>query len=505
MSEEDEKLARRRIWQTRRRKVAIGLNTGTAIILTVILWGMINYLSARHYKRVDVSKSDYYKLSEKSLVVLASLTNEVNVTVLFQVNHDLYNDVENLLEEYTTRSKKLTVEKIDPNRDQGRAKQLRDEYELSEANVVVVRSGDRRVYLTEKDLGEYRKADSRMIGVKSERIGFNGEGVFTAALMEVTNPDKPVVYFLVGHGERDIEVYEESSQGYSYVAKVLQRDNIDVRKLELGDEGVPVDCAALVVAGPQVELSTTEIEAMREYLANGGSVLVALDLLRKTGLEPLLSEWGVIVARDFVVDPKKTRFEGEVYVTQYAEHPITQKMDGTASVFIRPRALVPVKFPEAANGKPEDQPRFTHLASCSPEGWAESDMETSPPVFDSETDIKGAICIAAAVEKGGLAVRTDDEKEEVAVSLDSTRLVVVGDSQFASNGVRSGGSLVFFLNAINWLIERDELIAIPPKPMEKMKIVMETRDLNKLVLAATMGLPGMVAILGAMVWSRRRH
>jgi ABC-type uncharacterized transport system involved in gliding motility auxiliary subunit len=417
----------------------------------------------------------------------------------------LYADIENLLKEYTTRSKNVQVEMVDPNRDQGRAKQLRDQYELSEANVVVFSYGDRRVYLTEKDIGEYSKAQKSILGSKpAKRIGFNGEGVFTSAIMEVINPEKPVVYFLAGHGERDIEVFDESSMGYSYVAKVLLRDHLDVRKLQLSAEGVPADCAALIVAGPQVELSSVEVEALRQYLANGGAMLVALDLLRKTGLEPLLAEWGVIVAKDFVVDPKKTRFEGEVYVTQYAEHPITRKLDGTASVFIRPRAIVPLKVPAKDGENPEDKPRFTHLASCSPEGWAESDMQQSPPVYDPESDTKGAICIAAAVEKGGLAVKSPDTGE-VDLALDSTRLVVLGDSQFASNKVRAGGSLVFFLNAVNWLIERDELIAIPPKPIEEMKIVMETWDLNKLILAATVGLPGMVAILGAMVWSRRRR
>ena len=89
MSEPNEKMARRRIWQTRRRKVAIGVNTGTAVLLVAVLWGMVNYLSSRHYERMDISQSDYYKLSEKSELVLDGLTNQVDVTVLFQVNHDL--------------------------------------------------------------------------------------------------------------------------------------------------------------------------------------------------------------------------------------------------------------------------------------------------------------------------------------------------------------------------------------------------------------------------------
>ena len=161
MSEDQDKLARRRIWQSRRRKFAIGVNTTTALLLAVVLWGMVNYLASRHYTRIDVSQSEYYKLSEKSQVVLDSLTNQVDVAVLFSEDHELFRDISNLLKEYETRSKLVNIEYVDPHRKQGRTKQLRDQYDLSETDVVVFASGDRKVVLTKKDIGEHQASENR--------------------------------------------------------------------------------------------------------------------------------------------------------------------------------------------------------------------------------------------------------------------------------------------------------------------------------------------------------
>jgi sterol desaturase/sphingolipid hydroxylase (fatty acid hydroxylase superfamily) len=80
----------------------------------------------------------------------------------------------------------------------------------------------------------------------------------------------------------------------------------------------------------------------------------------------------------------------------------------------------------------------------------------------------------------------------------------VGDSAFGSNLHRSGGSIAFFLNSINWLIDRQQLISIPPKEVRKFKLVIQKPDLDRLFFTVVGGLPGMVALLGILVWWRRR-
>jgi len=61
-------------------------------------------------------------------------------------------------------------------------------------------------------------------------------------------------------------------------------------------------CAVLVVAGPKIALLPTEIKAVRAYLATGGHALFMLDPFVRTGLEPVLREYGIVVDDDIVID-----------------------------------------------------------------------------------------------------------------------------------------------------------------------------------------------------------
>ena len=67
-----------------KRKLAISVNTLVALGLATLLVFMINYLSYRHHFRMDWSRSRFYSLSDKTLSLLAGLTNRMDVVVFFQ-------------------------------------------------------------------------------------------------------------------------------------------------------------------------------------------------------------------------------------------------------------------------------------------------------------------------------------------------------------------------------------------------------------------------------------
>lgn len=53
-----------------RHRFWIALNTGTALVLAAAITGMANYLSYRHYARTDVSQTQRYSLSPKTMSLL---------------------------------------------------------------------------------------------------------------------------------------------------------------------------------------------------------------------------------------------------------------------------------------------------------------------------------------------------------------------------------------------------------------------------------------------------
>ena len=477
-----------------RRKFAISVNTLVSLGLAALLVLMINYLSYRHHIRLDWSRSRYYSLSDKTLGLLSGLTNRIDAIVFFQPGHEVYEDIRNLLQEYEYAAPMLRVEWVDPDRDLARTEELMRKYQVDQANVVVFDAAGRNKYVTARDLAEYDYTPVQF-GQPPERILFKGEQAFSSAIQSITEARRPAVYFLQGHGERDVDSFNRAA-GYSSLSQEIKRDNVEVRKLTLGEaQAIPADCDALVIAGPEKRISEQELNLIRDYLRQKGRLLVMLDAMTQTGLEPLMEEWGVRLADDVVVDATRTLSGRELFITRYEPHPITGKLKNETSILYLPRSVEPVLSAEEAGGAP-DKSRVMPLAASSEAGWAESDLTQNPMKFDAGADRPGPVTVAVAAERGPVP--------GIDVQIRPTRVVVFGDSDFASNAALTGGNTDFFLSVLNWLLERSDLMAIAPKPVEQNRLTLTEVQLRMLHWLAVVVLPLLVAMVGVGVWLRRR-
>lgn len=104
-----------------------------------------------------------------------------------------------------------------------------------------------------------------------------------------------------------------------------------------------------------------------------------------------------------------------------------------------------------------------------------------------------------------LAVAVESANPGGGVSIGSTRLVVVGNSRCVADGERWDTNATFFLNSVNWLLERKDLIGIPPKPSRSYKLELTPRQFLIVAWGSVVGLPLFVAFVGVVVWWRRRR
>ncbi|MCX7008601.1 MAG: GldG family protein, partial [Kiritimatiellaeota bacterium] len=437
---------------------------------------------------------------DKTQGLLKSLTNALDITVFLEPNRDpasaeVFEDVENLVKEYQDASRFIRVQKIDPNRDLARADLFAKKYQPNHYGVMFDNNG-RTKLVSSDEIVEMDYSGAQM-GAPPRKTGFKGEQVFSAAILNVTQTKTPTVYFLQGHGEHDPDSYDQT-KGFSGIAREIKRDNVTVKKLTLGEQKViPADCDALIVAGPQKKFAPAEVEQVRQFLSKNGRAMFLLDSLTDPGLTPLLKEWGVQVGDDVVVDPSRTMSGNELFVTQYERHPITEKLEGVSSVLYLPRSVSAVE--EAASGPDAapDKPRATTLVKCTAAGWGETTPDQNPVRFDAGVDHKGPLGVAVAVEKGSAPGALDTQIKPV-------RLVVFGDSGFLANSALIGGNADLFQSALNWLLDRKELMAIAPKTVAEYRLVLEASHLRLLGWLVIGGLPALVAILGMAVWLRRR-
>jgi len=481
------------------RSTRIGTSAVGVLLAAAVLVG-VNYLSARHWKRADWTKTRLYSLSETTKKIVAGVKKPVRVTVFMGGESRLYQPVRELLSRYQALSPRIEVEYLDPRRNPARAEALVKEFGIRQ-NTVVFRSGDRKKYVEEDKLADLDFAGAGMGGTPSIKA-FKGEEAFTSAILAVTEERQPKVYFSKGHGEASLESAERG-RGYSDAKQLLERDNMIVSSWDaLGKDALPQDADVLVVGGPRTVFLEPEAGALEKRLAAGGHVLLLLDPVLPgpgapapdLGFGALLAKYGIKLGNDLVVDPANALpmvGAETVLANRYGSHPIVASLSAEG---------LPVIFPIARSVTKADKPpegiAETMLVETSPDGWGETNLKNLDAGIKKEpSDTQGPVSLAVAVGPA-------DEKK---ADPKTPRLVVVGNSRFATNGtIGSGANGVLFASAIHWLAGSEKQVGIPPKTPEQASLSLTDSQVRRIGFVSVIGLPGAAILVGLWVWYKRR-
>jgi ABC-type uncharacterized transport system involved in gliding motility auxiliary subunit len=490
------------LWKQRSARAGT-LSSASVLLLLAILVG-INYIATRQHKRWDLTAGGQFTLSDQTRKVLDSL--EAPVTVKVFARDTEFQRFRDRFDGYTYVSDKLQVEYIDPDKQPALARQ----WEIQQYGTIAI------------------EHDGRI-----ERITTDTEQDITNAIVRAVEGGEKKIYFVQGHGERDTTSADERT-GYNAIASALQRDNFAVAPLVLAQQQrVPEDASVLVIAGPTTDYLEPELAMLRTYLEQGGKLVMLLDPPTRadapplTGLIALAREWGIEVGTNVVVDVSGV---GQLLgagpsvpvVATYPEHPITTNF-GLLTAFPLARSVAPV------GGDAGGRTART-FAETSAASWAETDLGAvfeGRPVARDETagDTGGPISLAAAVSadapaapsasapatttSGESAKESGDAEPGTDTSAETprpqTRVVVIGDSDFASNSMLgTQGNQDLFLNAANWAAQQENLIAIRPRDPEDRRVTMTVDQQARVGYVSALILPVAILALGVFTWYRRR-
>ena len=469
-----------------------GVFVGVAAFLAIIV--MVNFLAARHYRRIPLSEDRVPPLAPVSLQVLGALTNNLNVTVFFDPEETLYSLILQLLRQYEHASPRVKITVVNYLTEPAKAEQVKAAAKLGPnvKDVIIFELNGRYRVVRQGELSEYDTRDLLAGKSKSvKRKSFTGESFFTSAILTLIESKRLNAYYLVGHNEHDPQT-ASTPAGYGKLVLLLRGNNFDTSTLPLtGTNEVPADCSLLIIAGPLTPVHANEIEKLNRYLNRGGRALVLLPLASDHGLGELLAQWGAEVRDDVVRDAAGDRSESHLTLKNFGEHDIVRPFGVTQNGLILPRARSVVPRP---GGQGSDAPQVRVLVSTSEAGEAILDTRDGAR-FDPRRDRRGAISVAVAVERGGLK----------SVEGGSTRMVVVGDSYFLNNeAIDQSINRDFVGNAINWLVDRPRLVGIAPQPVRELIFSMsdsQSRSVRWILLA---GVPGAILAFGLLVWFRRQ-
>ena len=472
------------------RQARYGTLASASVVIVLGLLIGVNYIGTRQNKRWDLTSSGEFTLSPQTVKVLQSLDKPVKALV-FEKETD-FDRFRSRFNEYEYYSKQFSAEYIDPDKTPTRARQ----YQVTAYGTIIL---------------EYEG--------RTERVSSEREQDLTNALIKVVEGRSKKVYFIQGHGEKDTVSGERN--GYNAIAQALNTQNFVAEKLVLAQQtSVPEDATLIVFAGPKGDLLAPEVSAVGTYLKKGGKVLFMLDPPEETGqarmpnLLAFLKEWDIEVGDNVVVDASGM---GQLIGTDasipvaasYPTHPITDNFN-VLTAFPLARAVSPISG--GAGGRYAQT-----FVETSPQSWAEVDitglMKTGKVAMsEADGDKRGPISIgatvsvpadAAAGEKKGDGAESKDETPEAPKP--ESRLVVIGDSDFATNsflGVQGNRDL--FVNTVNWLAQQENLIAIAPRNPEDRRLTLTSDQQNRIFLLSVFLIPGLVLGTGIYTWWRRR-
>jgi len=469
------------------KKWATALNVLASCLALLALVAMVNYLASRHFVRFQWMADERYRLSPMTLKLLQTRTNQVKVIVFFDPDEALYASVKGLINEYQLACPKLDVEYVNYLLLTGRANWIKTQYQLSDADkdlVIFDCNGKKRI-VRARELSDY-DLQGIFAGKEAKRTSFKGEQFFTSAILGVTDPKPFKAYCLQGHGEHD-PASEDESTGYLKFARVLEDKDIVVEPLSLLTNDVPADCQLLIIAGPRHTLSPEELERIDNYLNHGGRAFILLlnpgiEGVKKSGLEKTLANWGVAVGDGLVTDDTQAKagLNNVLYVGNFGQHDIVRPLAGSRLGLVFPHAV----RPQAGASRAADTAKVVELAFTTERG-------------KEAGRAGGALPLMVAVEKGTIP--------GVAADTGSTRLVVVGDSLFLVNAIiEFDANRDFESLAVNWLLDRVQLLAIGPRPIQEYKISLTQSQMSGARWILMGAMPGVVLLAGLLVWAGRR-
>jgi hypothetical protein len=348
----------------------------------------------------------------------------------------------------------------------------------------------------------------RNVGKGAERrVEFLGEAVFNRAVAQLLSDKRQKIYALVNHGELSIERSEPS--GLSDLVVLLEQENYSLESLDLyvdrdGSQAprIPPDADAVLLASPKRPLSDVEEAALLDFVAEGGSLMLLLD--PGASLPGIMTRLDISLMDGVVMDEKLVFPFNDRPVPRYRTHPITTPLEESNLLTILAH-IAPIRPP----GDAPPWLKWSSILETSRSGWVErgGEMRGGVATYDPEIDYLGpsqnrpmAPMMAMAVELLG------NSKGPVSPSAGSARLVIVGDSDFATNQLlaEGPGNGAFLINAFRWMLRDDARLSVMGQATKVRRLALTAEDHAKLRWLVLGLMPLLSALAGAIVWSTRR-
>lgn len=477
-----------------------GMNMGALILMTIAGLVCVNVLAVRYEKKFDWTSDKLNSLSDQSVKAAQALKADTEIVLLYR-NDNQQNG------EQISRSVKDIVDMY---------RNVSDKVKFSSYNAL------QRPDLAQKyeyTFGPF--AVFAVQGAQKVKIDQPNEEGITRAFLKFGRGAKKVIYFVRGHGERNLE--DKDDDGLSIFKEELEV-TYDVKSMAIFEAGnkIPDDASVVAVVRPLQQFLEVELDAIRDYARRGGKVLLAIDPGSKQNMALLTKTFGVEFANDFILDLRSqviqagpatvlgTNFNPDSAITK-AFPPSSFAIFHTASVLRRAPSLpeslsaqVLVSTDERTMAIPtmdqtqqvEYKPNGPHTIGMIVTGK----LPAAPAQANARSTDKKAVADAKAnsATTSASPAPTQEEPKEFSA-------IIFGDSDFLANRIiHNNLNKDLAMNSVAQLMEDKDLISIRPKEPKGTKLEMTNQGFMILLIGFLVPIPLLMFFTGGFFWWRRR-
>ena len=458
-----------------RKSAKYGANMVVMVAIFMVIIVFTAALANSHKKRLDLTRSGRFTLSTQTKKIVSSLTVPVKAVAFYRseantVHAKQRQTIRDLLEEYATLSKNFSFTFIDPDQNPGQA----SKYGVSEYRVMLLMSGTKQV-----------------------KIGNEREETITNGLIKLLQERQKTVYFVKGHGEKDLA--STGKTGYSAAATALLNQNFVVKELMLTQsKEVPEDASVVVIASPDRDLVAEEMQKLDTYYKRGGSIFAEIDPAHPPMYRTWLEKYGFKLNNDVIIDQQSQLYGANnltpVVYAYHKKHPLTQDFK-----------LISF-FPIAESVYIDEDPKQGRyqLALTGPNSWSETNkkqLEGGDVSYDEGSDKRGPIPIMSVTT---IPVESKEDPEG-GKRAKYGKFILVGDSDFASNtNFNLAGNGDLFMNTISWLADEADLVAVRAHKKDVTPVVLTAAQGRAIFWLPVIMVPSTILLVGVGIYSNRR-
>ncbi|MCW5623696.1 MAG: Gldg family protein [Burkholderiales bacterium] len=479
--------------QTRLTRRVAGLYGWGVVLCGVVVAVLASIGLLLHDTHFDLTREKVFTPAREAMLVVDGLQRPVKLTYFYRAQDANGRRMRDIVTVMARRNPLLDARAVDPDKEPS----LTETAGVKIYNAAVIEAEGRRVMVNTVDESELAIGIQRVLRERVIMICFlEGHGELPMENFEFHTHMEGIADH--SHGDASSKVVEMRGHGVGRLRRALEAQGYDTRKIVLATApAVPKDCAAVIDASPRNTFLPAESDALAAYLAQGGSLLAAIDL----GFAPeprqaaLFASLGVRLPQLVVVDPLShySTDPEMVAVMGYDPHPITKPLSMTFYPGVRPLDLV-VPSP----------PGLTVTPIL---------LSTRDSYTRSVTPIETRLVAPAVPASAGpptpqphvLGVAVEGRMSGAAPATEPMRAVIIGDGDVLSNSFlpyMSNADLA--LSAVRWLVREEKSTAVASRIPVPPLVLLTPLQMRVIFVVVELLLPLAVIGVGVVIWWRRR-